>query len=223
MMLDDLKSRWDAYDRKLDKALRLTLRLQRESGVRQVGASLRGLTVGVVAELALSVVLVLWLGGFMAAHVADLRYLLPAIGLHVFSVFQLVFGAYQWWALNHLDPTAPLLEAQRRLTELRIRRIRVIGWTFLLAPLLWVPLLLVLLKGVLGLDAYAVLSPAWLAANIVLGAAIIPLGFWIARRVAGQRQRWPWVAPLLDDLGGQSLSRALARLDELAAFERDAP
>jgi hypothetical protein len=39
--------------------------------------------------------------------------------------------------------------------------------TLVLVPVAWIPLLIVVLKGLFGVDAYAALSSVWLVANVV--------------------------------------------------------
>ena len=96
-------------------------------------------------------------------------------------------------------------------------RIRKTKWSFLGAPLLWKPLLVVGLDA-LGIDAYVHLGARYLVANLAFGLAVIPLFLWIARRPRVQRSRL--LGRIADDIAGRSLGRARAELDSLAAFER---
>jgi hypothetical protein len=82
------------------------------------------------------------------------------------------------------------------------QRIRVTKWTLLSAPLLWTPLLIVALKGQLGLDAYAIFSQSWLAANL---------------------ERSPCIQSLMRDIAGYNLTAAAGFLSSLARFEEESP
>ena len=137
------------------------------------------------------------------------------------TIAQLAFGIYQLDALNSLDFAAPVLALQKRLAELRIRRIRVTQWTLLVSPLLWAPMLLVLIKGLLGVNPYAILDATWLAANVIFGIAVIPLGWWASRRFARRFGHTRFMRRLMDDIGGQSLADAVAHLDHLVQFESE--
>ena len=71
--------------------------------------------------------------------------------------------------------------SRRSSSDLRLTRIRTTLWTLLFAPLMWVPLLIVALRGLFGVDVYAA-GPAWLVANALFGVAVIPLAIFIAKR-----------------------------------------
>jgi hypothetical protein len=113
------------------------------------------------------------------------------------------------------------VEIQKRMETLRAQRIRATMLTLLGAPLLWTPLLIVGLKGLLGLDAYAILSARYLLANALFGLAVIPLAVWIARRSADRMGRSPLVQRLLRDLAGHNLNAAAGFLSQLERFEAE--
>lgn len=94
-------------------------------------------------------------------------------------------------------------------------------WTFLLAPLLWIPLLVVAMKGLLGLDAYVIFDTGWLVANALIGIGVIPLMLWVSKRYGDRWHHWSWVQTLMDDIAGRNLKKASAFLEELSIFERE--
>src|SRR5882672_8369921 len=83
MNLDDLKNRLAEQDAKLDQALRLNTMAVRELQLSKTKSSLRGLVRGVVFELVLTFVAVVWLGNFIAGHLGEPRFLLPAVLIDV--------------------------------------------------------------------------------------------------------------------------------------------
>lgn len=105
--------------------------------------------------------------------------------------------------------------------SLKVQRVRATMWTLLAAPLLWILVLIVALKGLIGLDAYAVFDGAWLAANVLFGVAVIPLAVWISRRQADRMDRSPFVQSLLRDIAGYNLNAAMGFLGSLEQFEEE--
>lgn len=221
MQLDDFKTHWDTYDRKLNKNWQLSLALLRQTRWQQTRSALQKLALGAWVELFLGLATAMVLGGFIAAHFTQWQFLLPAVALHVFTISQIVFNGYQVATLQEIKFDAPILLSQKRLANLRRWRIRATLGAFVIAPLLWVPLLIVSVKGLLGLNLYAVLSPAWLVVNVLFGAAVIPLTLWVARRYRARWQNSPRVQQFLDDVAGRSLKEANAFLQELSEFERE--
>lgn len=221
MNFDDIKNQWAAFDKKLELNLRLNVRLQRDSGLRKANSALRRMLLSVFLEVLIGLACAGALITFIGNHFREWPFLAPAIALNAFVVFHIVFGIYQLTVLRGVDFSAPILVSQKKLATLRLRRIRVTMWTLLLSPLLWVPLLIVMLKGLVGVNAYAILDAGWLVANVLFGVAIIPLMLWVSRRYAEHWQRSSFMHHLMDDIAGRSLNEATTFLDELASFEQE--
>jgi len=215
MDLDELKSRWEEMDRKLDASMKLNQRLVRQSLVGRAMSALKWLTPGIAVELAINTILLVILGGFIAAHISEPRFLFPALALHLFAIAHLAGGLHQLVAIWGVSFDEPVLEIQRRLAELRILRIRVTKWTLIIAPLLW-PLMLIVGMKMLHVDAYRVLPGPWLAGNFVFGVAFVVVMLALAPRLRKMRimQR------VMDDLAGRSLANATRFLKDVKEFER---
>lgn len=221
MELDDLKDRWNEYDRKLDSSLRLNSRVLRELGLNRVDSSLRRLTRVIVFELLMGLVAAVLLGSFIADHLREVRFLVPAVALDLFVIYFIGWAIRQWVALASLDYGASVVEIQRKLELLRIDRIRMTKWVFLLSPLLWIPLLIVGVEGLAGVDAYAAFDTAWLVSNFVFGLAVVALALWVSRRYADRLKGSPLARRVADALADRSLDEAAGFLGSLSSFERE--
>ena len=219
MELQDLQDRWTEYDRKLETSLRLNTRILREINLSKADSSLKRLSRLLVFELLQDLAAVVLLGMFIANHLGEMRFLVPALLLDICAVSFVIRSVRQLAMLHSLDYSAPVMAIQKQLAGLRIERIRVTKWVLLLCPLLWTPLLIVALKGLFGLDAYLFLDGTWLAVNLGIGLAFIPLMLWAARRFAGRWQGSPLFQSLMDDLAGRSLVAAAGFLSALSDFE----
>lgn len=223
MDLDDLKQRWEEQDRKLDASLHLSTRLLRESALGKAARATARLSWLMLPEILLNLGLVIWLGSFLADHIGQARFALPAVALDLGAIALLIAQGHQWWALRGVDYSAPVMEIQKELGRLRLQELRVLKWVLITAPLAWTPLLIVGIKGLLGLDAYVLFSGAWLAANVAFGLAVLLLAVWISRRYADRMERSPWIQGLMRNLSGYNLSAAAGFLSSLARFEEESP
>lgn len=223
MDLDDLKQRWEEADRKLDASLRLSTRLLRESALGKAARATSRLSWLLLPELLLNLGLVVWLGSFIADHFAQARFSIPAVALDLGAIALLIAQGHQWVALRGIDYSAPVVAIQKELGRLRLQELRVFKWVMVTAPLAWTPLLIVSIKGLLGLDAYVLFSGAWLAANVAFGVAVLLLAVWISRRYAERMERSPWIQRLMRNLSGYNLSAAAGFLSSLARFEEESP
>jgi hypothetical protein len=221
MELDDLKRLWEEQDRKLDASLRLNARAVEDSVRGRARAAARLTSLGVILELVLAFVPVLWLGSFIADHVAAPRFWIPAALLDVFAIAtfgglvrrQVILGSIEW--------SAPVLEIQKRLATVRVGTVRATKWTFFLAPLLWPPLFIVAFEGFLGVDAYEAFGGMYIAGNVLFGLACLALAVWISRRYANRMQRSSVVRGLMRSLAGRNLAAAEAALGSLDRFAQD--
>jgi hypothetical protein len=218
MELDEMRAAWQAESRRAEGAVRVNPRALRAQGLRRASGSLTRLSRLLEAEMVLHTLLLLWLGGFLADHWRRPDFLVPGAVLHLSVIALAASLAWQrlWIAGTDLD--APVVHVQQRLRRLQLHRSRAVRWVFAAAPLLWVPLLVVGLKGVLGLDAYAVLAPAWLAANVLLGVAVLAGAAWAAHRRPAWLRHAPWAQRLGRVLAGHNVNEALAALHTLEEF-----
>lgn len=221
MDLDNLQQLWEEQNRKLDANLRLNTRILNRSVLRKAESATTRLSWLLLFELPLDALLLFGLGSFLARHVTEPRFLIPALALHLYVIVLASSSVRQVIALRGIDYSAPILEIQKRLGALQVERIRVTKWVFLSAPLVWTPLLIVALKGLLGVDAYAIFSGAWLAANLLFGVAVIALALWISRRYADRMKSSPLIQRLMRDLAGTNLNAALGFVGSLERFEKE--
>ncbi len=222
MELDDLKKSWQVEDRALDSNLRWRPLGRYAATLRRSDSTARRLLRGLAIEVVVSAVATVLLGSFLASHVGEPRFFLPALLLDLAAIFQLAIGVRHLVAARRRDDAEPVVAAQKRLEALRVERLRATKWTLILAPLLWTPLLIVGLEGLWGVDAWAVFPPLYLAANALFGLAAIPAGLYLARRLESRLDRSPFLRSLARDLAGRNLAAAIESLAALTEFERDA-
>jgi serine/threonine-protein kinase len=127
----------------------------------------------------------LLLGSFLAAHITEPRFFVPALMLQLFAVVQLALHIHKLVVLRSLDYSEPVVSIQKRLAALRVRSLRQLVWLYACLPLLWPPLLIVVMQGLLGLDAYVLFGLPYLAVNLLVGLACVPLVLWLARIASG--------------------------------------
>jgi serine/threonine-protein kinase len=216
MELDELKGRWQEQEQKLDAVVRLNQHLLREVVLGKAETALQRLVRLLWLELLLNAVATILLGGFLFDHLAEPRFFLPALALQVGFLFLIIAASRQLAALAGINYDAPVVEIQRRLASLQAERIRTMKWTLLLAPLAWVPLFIVGMKGFFDVDVHATFSIPWLVANVLFGLLVIPIGVWASRRYADRLEDWPLARRLLRDIGGQNLAAARSFLDSLS-------
>ena len=173
--MDDLRKTWSEYDHKLDTNIRLSRQLLMATHLNRVRSPMRRLAFFLSLESVIQFAVVAALGSFIYEHIAMVRFALPAAALDVFTIAILIAMVRQIAGALQIDYDKPIAIIQKQLEDLRVLRIRYIQGIFLVATLVWTPLLIVVLKGFWELDAYRLFGTAYLVANLLLGLAIIPL------------------------------------------------
>lgn len=221
MELEDLKRTWAEYDRKLDANIRMNARVLQSVVLGKAETSMNRLSRLLLIELLLSLGAAVLLGTFLSVGDAEARFLIPALMLGLGVVTLLTVCIHQIVAISRIDYGAPIVLIQRRLESLRIERIRTTKWTLLLAPIAWVPLLIVTLRALTGLDVYAAFGAAWIGANVFFGLLVIAVGVWVGRRFGARMERSSVLQRLLRDIAGQNLNDATESLRSISQFERE--
>ncbi len=220
MEIQEVKDLWERSERRLAASLQLNARLLQQANLRTTAGSLRHLSRGLVAELAINFAALVLVGAFAADHAREPRFLIPAVLIGAYAIALLSAGVRQIVAIAGADYDEPVVAIQRRLETLRLLRVRTTLGVLLFAPLMWVPLLIVALRGFWGADAYAAGS-AWLAANVLFGVAVIPIAIFVARRYGHRLAPMTTMRRIADAIAGRTLAVALASLDAIQRFERD--
>jgi hypothetical protein len=221
MDFDTLQRRWDRLNETLDTRLDQQSQALRALYFQTVQRAVRRSSWGLSAEVIITLPVLLLLGSFLAAYITEPRFFVPALLLQLFAIVQLALHIHKLVVLRSLDYSEPVVSIQKRLAALRVRWLRQLVWLYACLPLLWPPLLIVAMQGLLGLDAYALLGLPYLGVNLLVGLACVPLVLWLARALAPRVGHVPALRRLVDDLTGRSLREALDALDAAAAFERE--
>ena len=220
--MDDLRKTWAEYDRKLDTNIRLSRQLLVATNLNRVRSPLRRLAFFLGVESVIQFAVVVALGSFIYENMATPRFALAGAALDVFAIAILIAMIRQIAGALQIDYDKPIAVIQKQLGKLRVLRIRYIQGIFLVATLVWTPLLIVALKGFWGLDAYRLFGTAYLVANVLVGVAIIPLAIWLSKKFGDRMGRSPMIQRFMRDLAGYNLNAATGSLATLAKFEEEA-
>ena len=221
MNLEELKLNWAAHDQKLDTIIRLNLRLLNAPKLNKTRSAMQRLMAFLVLNFAVNFIVMICLGSFIADHIAAPRFVIPAGALDVFTLLIIVSSVRQLILAMGIDYSGPVAEIQKKMERLRIHKIQETKWTLVVATLIWTPLQIVALKAFLGLDAYALLGPAYLFWNVVVGVAVIALAVWMSKRYANRMARSSIVQGLMNTFAGYNLNAATQSLRNLEDFEKE--
>ena len=218
--LDALRAGWNTSQRQLDASLTLDAQTLRAALSQRTGAAFRRHRGWLLASLIAAAVTFGALLTFIVLHIDDSIYLLLATPLAMLALAELIVDWRQWRALSQLDLSAPVMQVQAVLDQLRGRILRLAKWVMLSSVLLWLPLLLVLVKGLTGFDLLDHLHPSVLYVNLLIGVLFIPVALGVMKWVARHFRNKSGYERLLDDVAGNSFSQARKQYSTQQRFDQ---
>ena len=222
MTLDDLRAEWASRDRALQDALTKQTSLMRalvsENELRKIRAK-SGMN---PFELVIFIAFLVGFGACMGTNWGRWEFFIPALLLHIWTIAMGAFTFSQRARLLAVDFSAPVLDIQKRLAALRNERARGFQWAFLTGQVLWwIPFVTVLFWGVFGVNLYTLseFTPRFMAINIMVGVALVPIGLWVAHMVGPRLAASKFGRSMIDAVTGRDLAEARALADRLRQFE----
>jgi hypothetical protein len=206
MELDDFKQAWTT----LEKSLAINERLLRETMLGKTRRALAPFVIVRALESVLGVIVTALVMRVVVAHAGDLRYMLVAGPVAVFSVAMTASAIYLLARGANVDYGGAVATLQRDIAHLAVTGFHATKWAILGGTLLWLPILLVVFEGVTGVDALARVELGYLVANLGFGVVVLVIGHALANRFQGR---------IADALAGRSLRRARQYLNDLAEFQ----
>ena len=144
MELDELKTTWQALDRRLQQSNAIQLQLFKDGRFKNMRAGLRPLFWGQIVQILFGCLFLLlatlfWSVGPHPAHVV-----LAGIVVHAYGIGTIIVAGMTLGAIRRIDYAAPVVAIQKQLASLR--RLYLVNGMVAGLPwwFLWVPGLLVL-------------------------------------------------------------------------------
>ena len=173
-----------------------------------------------IVDVILSAVTLLWTGGFLGSHAADLLqhvlFALPALAVHGLAIYILGQAIRQLILLSQVDYAQPIAQTQTLIGRLRSMRLKTIKSTLHVGIVVWFAFPILLLQTLAGPSVIARIDPPWLVCNILFGFAMMGGAVAFARKIGDSH---PLAQKLNDALSGTQIKRAEQELAQFADLE----
>lgn len=220
MELDELKSIWTEYDRKLERNLQLNIQLLRKMNMDKVRRSSSALLAIKLIEVALYGVVMAYMLGFTAKYISQPQFGIPAVllvaamAIALFTTIKQLGIIYQ--LRKHAD--AAIAPLQKKAETLKLKIAHFVKYMFLAIPAY--PLLLLLAgKIFLNVDFTAKAHLTYFLSNVGVALATLPLVIWFYRELSKREIKKQWVKNLLVGSGWHQAQAAGDFLEEIEKFE----
>ena len=217
MELDEMKLAWQSLDRRLEEHLALNKKALLQEKRSKASGKLRPLVWGQGMQMIIGSIMALMAAGFWSAT-RDIPHLFYAgLSLNIYGVLLIIFGGIMQGFMSRLDYSAPVIEIQKQLAQVRSLYVRAGSLLGLVWWLLWIPLTMVTFAWAFGFDIYAKGPPMMILSWWIIGftGLLATVGFmaWASKR--------PDLSKKMEaSAAGKSLNNAVTFLDEIAEFEK---
>ncbi|BBB67697.1 hypothetical protein UNDYM_3444 [Undibacterium sp. YM2] len=219
MDLDLLKAEWQARDQRLELAVRMNTQMLRLSLLEQHRREIAKWGWVDKYEIIAGTPVFIYLIWFLSHHIGNWQFALPAFALLVWTIAMPICNHRLRHALQDMDFGQPVTVVQKQLAEHKARRLSLLKWAFLLGQIVWfIPFILVLFKGVFGVDLYLKTSN-FIGPSLLGGFLFIPLAIGMSKLLSGRLQHSARFQAFTDMLAGNDIIRSRQFLARIAQFE----
>jgi serine/threonine-protein kinase len=232
MKLDEFKEIWQEYDKRLDKQVKFNTQMFRKMNLDQTRSALDRFTKTPILGMVLGLAVQLAAGTFIYHHWSLPQFVIPSALIWLFGLFQVWFSGFQLSVIlptnvgGEINYDLPVTEIQKKLEKLRVHRVRYLTVTRFSYGLLWLPVLIVGLKGFFNYDFYVYFNHKWILSVILCGLAFTMFGIWLSLSSAEVQAKWPVLKKVtenirVNDVTGKGLDSAMISLEAIEDFEKE--
>ena len=219
MDISNVQQTWNRLEQDLEKINRLNLERLREVNLDRAQSKLKSLVWQQVITIAFYVLAGSYFLHFSVTHWENWHYLASGGILSAWSFIASASSVYQLQLILTIDYSMPVLQLQKQLMKIKtaiIKNLRIGVWMlpFYLAFVVWISNVL------LGIDFIEVADESALAWNVILSVFLIPLAWWMHRKLNPKNTDKQWLNWLLQGSGSQ-VNEALVFLRKIDEFEKE--
>ena len=227
MELSEIKSMWQAQDKKLDNTLRLNLRFLEMIQSQKLRSKLTPVFWQRIIELAFHSVAVVLLMGFLFYNISQFPYAASAgllIGFYTVGILNCV---KQIRVINGMDYSNDIVTIQSTLLMLQTNNLNNSRMMILCMPT-FLAYPVVVSKAVSDLkitfvkfDIMASSNGNWWTAQLVSSIILIPLCIWLYQQLTYKNIHKPWVKDFIQVTSGVRVRKAIESIKELESLKKD--
>jgi hypothetical protein len=220
MELEELKSLWSEYDKKLDKNLQLNMQLLRKINFDKVAGKVTTLFIYKLIEMVILMFMLVYLIGFEIKYFTSPGLSIPGAITMLFIGAAFIADIRMMGIISLLraDYGTPISTMQKNVEKLKLLIMGYVKWSFLLIPF-YPALLIVAVKIFKNINIWAANHHNYLFTNLVVGALLLPLFVWMYRRLNKPGELPQWIKIFFAGSGWNQAQSAQLFLDEIERFE----
>jgi hypothetical protein len=219
MEASELKKILEAYDRKLDKNLKLNSAALRNINLGKSQKKTRTVLVYRVIELISLALLALFMGNYIATNWDQTHLAISGSIVGVFTLIALSGSIGQVVLLQQIDFSKPVVEIRKKIELVNAHGLLFVKLIFLSAPIWW-SYAIVGINVFLGFDLYAFLEPDFVTRYLIINALLILPLIWLFKKLTYKNLHIKWVRKTIGFLSGTKTRKAMEFLNDIEEFDK---
>ena len=214
MELSEMRSAWQAYDTRLEKALKLNIHCLEMIQTQKIRSKLSPMLWMRVLEVAIHAIIIYWLAGFLYDHITQAPYAISALFLIAFYMVEFINCIKQIITIKKMDYSNDIVSIQSSLVILQTHVLDYAKLIFLIFPVhLAFPI--VGIKAFTDIDFISKLNGSWWQAQVILSVISIPVCIWLYSVISYRNIHKAWVRRIIRLLAGSRVTKAMEYIKEL--------
>jgi len=226
MELNEIKSLWEVYDKKLEASLKLNQHFIHLIEAGKVKSSLTPLFWRRIAEGVVQLACIVFLVVFLSRNFSTLPYSVSALLLIAFYMVALINSIKQLVIIKRMDYSNDIVTIQSSLAMLQAHHLDYARMVVLFIPacLAFPTVVLKAIKD-LHIDAFAnkdmmtLTGGHWWTAQVAATLSLIPLGLWCYNQLSYRNLHKKWVRNFIQRSSGKRVRKAAEFMKELHSLK----
>jgi len=208
------------YDKKISESLSVNTQLVSELKTKKSYSQLKKLRRNRLIELVISLVISLFLGGFIyySLNLIILGWVISSCIILSFTLFAVSSCIRQLILISKFNLNQPVIENQKILSRLQLYNIMYLRIGILQIPF-YMTYITIMVRIFFGIDFWVHVSLPWILANLAFSVLLFPFIWWVFKKISYKNMNIPWVRNLIESAGGKTIARAMEFLNEIDDYE----
>ena len=228
MELSSLKAAWQAHDIKLEKTLKLNLRLVELLQSQKIKSRLLLILRQRVAAILLQSIFIIFLLIFLYNNFFQFPYAFSAVELIIFFMIAFISSLKQIIIIKRMDYSNDIISIQSSLIMLQTNMLNYARLVIVCIPTFFAFLTVVPqaikelhFQNVSAFDIMALTHGSWWTAQFATTLSLLPFCLWFYTQVSYKNLHKKWVKNFIEKSSGAQVRKAIEFAKELDSLKHD--
>ena len=208
------------YDRRISESSSVNTQLLSELKTKKSYSQLKKLRRNRLIELVISLVISLFLAGFIyySLKLIILGWLISSCIILSFTLFAVSSCIRQLILISKFNLNQPVVENQKILSRLQLYNIMYLRMGILQIPF-YMCYITIFSRMFFAYDFWIPVGATWSLVNLAFSVLLFPFIWWVFKKISYKNMNIPWVKYLIENAGGKTIVRAMEFLNEIDVYE----